>query len=201
MSKIRHIDFSPKLSVRYVSGYSQWGYGYVQEIVLNDLDGDVEVHYALTESGGTAVVVKPTVEDGVITVEVPNFLFAQESTVDYKAYGFIYTKGKKSGDTIKKIIMHVDARPKPADYVYNETELKTYEALEKRIEDLEKLGVSDERIEEALTKYLKDNPIDVVIDDALSEESTNAVQNRAVTKSIKDIETTIGNIDVMLGTI
>ena len=134
MSKVRHIDFSPKLSVRYVSGYSQWGYGYVQNITLNELDGDVEVHYSLQESGGTAVVVMPTVENNVITVDVPDFLFAKESTADYKAYAFIYTKGEKSGDTIKKIIMHIDARPKPEGFVFTEDDKRVYDELKDAID-------------------------------------------------------------------
>lgn len=39
------------------------------------------------------------------------------------------------------------------------------------------------------------------IDSELSEDSTNAIQNRAVAVKFADVETTIGNIDVLLGTI
>lgn len=39
------------------------------------------------------------------------------------------------------------------------------------------------------------------VDAELSEVSTNAVQNRAVASKFADVETTIGNIDSLLGTI
>lgn len=39
------------------------------------------------------------------------------------------------------------------------------------------------------------------IDNELSEDSTNAIQNRAVAVKFADVETTIGNIDVLLGNI
>lgn len=213
MSKVRHIDFSPKLSVRYVSGYSQWGYGYVQNIALNDLDGDVEVHYSLQESGGTAVVVKPTVENGIISVDVPNFLFAQESIVDYKAYCFIYTKGKKSGDTIKKIIMNIDARPRPEDYVYSDEDFKQYDLLEQRIKHLEENPVSDEYVQSALDKYFEENPVDVGVnfetDDTLKLENgilsvnttNNMEQDNTLPMTSAGVYAAVGNIEAILKTI
>ena len=48
----------------------------------------------------------------------------------------------------------------------------------------------------------------VIVDDSLSMESTNPVQNKVITEEVKgmkeqlqDVGTTIGNIDVLLGTI
>lgn len=40
-----------------------------------------------------------------------------------------------------------------------------------------------------------------VVDAQLSDASTNAVQNKAVTAKFVEVETTIGNIDVLLGTL
>lgn len=39
------------------------------------------------------------------------------------------------------------------------------------------------------------------LDDKLSQMSVNAVQNKAVAAKFAEVETTIGNIDVLLGTI
>lgn len=39
------------------------------------------------------------------------------------------------------------------------------------------------------------------LDDELSQMSVNAVQNKAVAAKFAEVETTIGNIDVLLGTI
>lgn len=41
----------------------------------------------------------------------------------------------------------------------------------------------------------------VEVDGELSQMSNNAVQNKAVAAKFAEVETTIGNIDVLLGTI
>lgn len=41
----------------------------------------------------------------------------------------------------------------------------------------------------------------VKVDEELSQMSNNAVQNKAVAAKFAEVETTIGNIDVLLGTI
>lgn len=67
-------------------------------------------------------------------------------------------------------------------------------------------GIIDSYLDEALDArvdsivgeiYLKKTEIDT----KLSTTSTNPVQNRIVTEKIAEVETTIGNIDALLGTI
>lgn len=57
-------------------------------------------------------------------------------------------------------VFTVEAKPRPADYVYTETEVLTYLTLDKRLSDLERFGgATEEQIATALAEYLKKNPV------------------------------------------
>lgn len=84
--------------------------------------------------------------------------------------------------------MSVRKRAKPSDYVYAETEVKNWDALEKRINELEDNQTSDEVIKEAVESYLERNPVKIEVDDALSETSENPVANRVIAEKIEEGE-------------
>jgi hypothetical protein len=73
---------------------------------------------------------------------------------DIRAYAYCGT-----GYTKVEEVFEVKARTKPTDYVYTETEIKRYEDLNQRIDEIEKNGVSPEAIDKAVTEYLEENPI------------------------------------------
>lgn len=73
-----------------------------------------------------------------------------------------------------------------------------YQQILKRLDEID-LGVPDEQIEEAVTKYLENNPVNVVVDDAFSEGSENPVQNKVIAKEVREIKTEIGNIKGNIG--
>ena len=87
-----------------------------------------EVHFYNSRCGD-ALVVKPTTVDGVTTAPIPNILL-QEA---YKIYVCPVTEDQ----TLSRTVLTVRQRQKPADYVYTETEVMSYQALEKRIMALE----------------------------------------------------------------
>lgn len=149
-----------------------------------------EVHFGCC-IGNDALIV--AVVDGV--ADIPNILL--QRSLDIKAWCVVCSD--TCARTIHEVVLDVNSRNKPSDYVYTETEVKRYETLEKRVEELEKGGATDEKIGQAVEDYLQKNPI--VVDSELSLESTNPVQNKVVTHSLKQVETTVGNIDVLLGTI
>lgn len=123
-----------------VYGLVQWDYGQILQVTGLDLQGDVEVHFSLQDTGGSALVVTAAVENGALTAPIPNIYLAQESRGDYRIYAFIYTEDDAGGHTVRKIVMLVSARPKPDDYVYTETEVFSYKALADRVSALEENG-------------------------------------------------------------
>lgn len=62
-------------------------------------------------------------------------------------------------------------------------------------------GASEADIYAAVDKYMQEHPVHATADAELSDTSENAVQNKVVTAKFGEVETTIGNIDVLLGTI
>ena len=82
----------------------------------------------------TALVVEPIFEGDGILVNIPNILLQRD--------GYLRVYVVVEGDTIYDTTLYVMARPKPDDYAYTETDVLTWEALDKRISVLEKGGAS-----------------------------------------------------------
>lgn len=99
-----------------VHGLWQWDFAQVLRIDGLELEPDVEVHFSLTEKDGGSETRIGATKDGVTEVEIPNEMLKNEGcTSDYNIYAFIYITDETSGKTVKKIIMYVNARPKPGE--------------------------------------------------------------------------------------
>lgn len=103
--------------------------------------------------------------------EVPNILLQDNWKIRVYAYcGSKYTKVEQ--------VFNVKSRSKPSEYVYTETEVLTYERLEKRLDEIEEKGVSDEVINSAVEEYLEENPIDVDLSNYYNKgEVDNLIDN------------------------
>ena len=166
-----------------------------------DTDRQVEVDPGINEvhfcHGDDTEALPVEVKDGVSLI--PNILLQEDLNI--RAWGVEYTENGER--TVFETRFVVSPRQKPSDYVYTETEIKHYNTLENLIKDVERNStVTDERIQEIVKDYFANNPSPIItVDSELSDKSTNPVQNKVVTQSFKEVEATIGNIDVLLGTI
>lgn len=88
-------------------------------------------------------------EGGINYVNVPNILLQDELKLRVYAYNRDYTKFEEDFKIIP--------RSKPADYVYTPTEIKSFEALEARVETLETSG------------YQTEDQVNTLISNALAE--------------------------------
>ena len=85
----------------------------------------------------TPLKVEPkTNENGDIVADIPNILLQDIFQIDVQVIMF-FNNGKQ---TIYNTSYKVKNCKKPPEYVYTETEIKNYDDLEKRIEELEKGG-------------------------------------------------------------
>ena len=117
MENIINVAFTDRKTA-YIEGLTQWDRGYLLKVTgIEDLDGIVEVHFSLNETGGEAKRVLATVENGTLTVDIANFILQSEEIVNYNAYAFIYPNDGDKAKTVRKIVFTVEARPKPADWV------------------------------------------------------------------------------------
>lgn len=139
----------------------QWDSG--RKVQLN-MSGVSEVHFS-NFATDNALIVAPYEKDGAIIADIPNILLQKAYTID------IYlVQGEQ---TVYKHKLPVNARPKPSDYVYTETEVQSYRALETRLAALEAGGgVSDPGDFELFAEIVTDNTDTAVIDFTAAADGT-----------------------------
>lgn len=111
----------------------QWDLDVQAIINLDEGESINEVHFEDVYSTTALVVPITSTEDGVV-VNIPNILLQRKLPVRMYVV--------KSDQTITEFAFMVTPRQRPSDYVYTETEVLTYRALEERIEKLEQNGGS-----------------------------------------------------------
>lgn len=111
----------------------QWDRNRQLKIDSVDIGSNFEIH-CCHKDDTTSLVVAPIIEGNVLFANIPNVLLQRS--------GFLRVYVVVEGDTIYDQTFYVMARQKPDDYVYTETEVISYIALEKRISNLEKGGGS-----------------------------------------------------------
>lgn len=134
-----------------VKGTSLYQWQANRKLVVSQPDEkDIKVVCFANAGDKESLVVLPKVVDGETVFEIPNILLQSGRGVA------VYSdRISEAGDeTVFEGIFPVRPRPKPADYVYEETEVLNYRTLSNRIDDIEKNGVPDKQIEAAVKKYL-----------------------------------------------
>jgi 3-dehydroquinate dehydratase len=122
-----------------------------------------EAHFCNRTSDCSLVV---EVKDGI--ANVPNIILQQNYDVKVFAYD-----GKA---TLFEQTIKVVGRTRPADYVYEETEIIRYEDISKRMNALEEnLGST---VAEEVIKYMEENPVEVDLSNYYTKEEVDtAIEN------------------------
>lgn len=134
------------------SQFYQWDLD--RKLIVEDVSIN-EVHFG-NRTDNISLVCEVYELDGMRVADVPNILLQENWRINVYAYDINYTKYDAAFDVVK--------RNKPADYVYTETEIKNYDELLERIEQLENNGISDEEVAAAVEKYLAANPIEIPVE-------------------------------------
>lgn len=121
-----------------------------RQVIVDD-PSIVEVHFCNRTDECSLVV---NVVDGL--ANVPNLVL--QKSFDVRVFGY---DGKA---TRHDKVFKVKARTKPSDYAYVETEIKSYEYLENKINEIEEKGWSDEIVERSVTEYMYQNPLAIYDD-------------------------------------
>lgn len=190
------------------TGLYQWEIGRQLQIIPLRNSKVSSVHFS-NPGDPEALVVKPKEANGMVIADIPNILLQSGANL------VVYTVNvaENSVETIRDCVFPVRNRAKPADYVYTETEVLNYSNLAKRLEEIEKNGVSDEQIATAVEKYMDENPIDTGVqfetdatltlkDGVLSVNTTDQMeQDNTLPITSAGVYATVGNIEVLLKTI
>ena len=142
-----------------------WQWDLDQKLIIDSINVN-EVHFC--DGINSQALVCQTYElEGEKVVNIPNILL--QDNCDMNVFAFVRTED--GSYTKHREIIKINKRSKPADYVYTETEAKTWEALSKRVDELETGGISNELIAEKIKEYLEENPMETPEID-LSEYAT-----------------------------
>lgn len=108
----------------------QWDSGRKVKITPKSGESCDFVHYH------NGMVVKPTKSGNAVLAEIPNILLQ----TDKKITVYAVMASDDGIRTTERCTFQVIEKPKPDDYVYTETEILSYQTLEKRVTDLENSG-------------------------------------------------------------
>ena len=123
--------------------FYQWDLN--RQILVTD-PAIAEVHFCnRTEDCSLVTEVKEI--GGFLLADVPNILLQQSFDLHVYAYD--------GNATRYDAVFTVKPKSKPSDYAYTETEIKSFEHLENRIDQIEKNGISTDTIDEAIQDYLE----------------------------------------------
>lgn len=153
-----------------------------------------------------ALSVKPREENGIIVADIPNIMLQSGSPI----FVYLVYTPVDSLETTASFVLSVIKRPKPADYVYTETEVWSYEALEARMKVLE--DDLYEQVASSIENYLEKNPpggVDfetdntlILKDGILSVNTTDQMeQDNTLPITSAGVYATVGNIEALLKTI
>lgn len=117
-----------------ISSYYQWDIDQVIIISGLKVSGSITVHFCNVNSKNS-IVVTPTVAGDVISVKVPNILLQNPEAIIIYVHRTDASTGSR---TIYMSRIAVVPKAKPDDYIYTETEVLQYSALDERICALEK---------------------------------------------------------------
>lgn len=137
MGKINIAVFNPDENTANVHDLWQWDYGQILRIQGLNLPSAVEIHFSLLPTGGEAKRRIGVTKDGVTDVVIPDFCLEADMVTKYIAYAFIYLSDTESGETVKRIQMHITARPKPEAFESPEAEDLFRQAIEASRESLD----------------------------------------------------------------
>lgn len=96
-----------------------------QKVIVVDNDSVNEVHFVNEGQNDNALIVEVKEDSKARYAEIPNILL--QSGDNILAYEHCEDNGEY---TFRKYLLEVIRRPKPADYIYTETEIKSYEVLQ-----------------------------------------------------------------------
>ena len=185
MDKIIKVNFEEWQDAAYVDeGLVSWNYGQILQVEgLTLPDGNIEVHFSLTDREGDANVYIGTVKDNVLTVSIPDFIFQKEDVYQptYDAYAFLYQTDGDSGRTIKKITFTIKARPEPTTDVPEDKKDPFLDEVRQIMTETKEIAQSV-RDDADAGKF--GGGTNITVDSELSEESTNPVQNKVIAKEV-----------------
>ena len=161
-----------------------------QYLEAEGLTESQEVHFC-RKNDAVALVCKVRVEKGKRIVDVPNELLQ----IGGPLTAYVYAMDETGNRTCHAQSFVVLPRVKPADYVYTQTEVLSYQQLDTRLSALEGEGLS-----KAVADYLEENPVET---GATEEQAAQIQRNKeSIEKAVKTVNGNVpdqnGNVSITI---
>lgn len=189
------------------NSFYQWDIN--QRITSERFKAGDEIHFS-TKVQDNAFVVVAYEHEGKVVADVPNILLQDHFSI----LAYRYTREGEGSQTVDSRNFTVIERAKPDGYMYTETEIQCYAALDERIKALEDADiVSEEDLAKAVEDYLKENPaggVQFTTDETLNLSDQGVLSVNTAQEPDPDntlpitsaaVAATVGNIEVLLKTI
>lgn len=175
----------------------QWDKNQVLEIRGLSLPSVPEIHFT-NDTMDRAIVRQATMDEaGVIRVDVPNSLL--QTPYSITVFVCVY-EDDDTFKTLYKILVPVDARPKPNDYVIEDSdgEIYSFNALENKIENalvtmtakcdgiISSAANEAKKVAAAESKKAAKTEVDQIVDEMVS--SVNAAKNEVINAKTAAVE-------------
>lgn len=117
----------------HLNCFYQWDSNRV--IVISGVETNMvnEVHFCTIDSD-TAIVVTPRISGNEIVASVPNVLLRQTKPIIIYIFSSSDTSENRTIEVARIVVV---SRPKPANYIYSETEVFSYAAIDRRVRAIE----------------------------------------------------------------
>ena len=162
-----------------------------QSLETEGVEENQEVHFCHKNEDTVALVCRVRKADGKLIVDVPNELLQTSETIT----AYVFTMDETGNRTRHSQSFHVLPRVKPADYVYTQTEVLSYQQLDTRLSALEGEGLS-----KAVADYLEENPVET----GATEEQVAQIQRNkeSIEKAVKTVNGNVpdqnGNVSITI---
>lgn len=95
----------------------QWDYGQILRL-QGKLPNTAEIHFSLSPDGKTDAITRIGINtDGIMDIPIPDStLEGNRSGSDYNVYAYVYLTDSDSGQTVHRVTIPIQARPKPETY-------------------------------------------------------------------------------------
>ena len=168
-----------------------WQWDLNQKLIVEDPTIN-EVHFS-NRADEDSLPVDVYEENGLRLANVPNILLQEDLKIKAYAYSVDHTK--------HEAWFYVTTKSKPADYVYTETEVKTYDNLLNQINGkVDKSDILTEVITDEVytdTQYYNANAVNSVISLFDGEFVTKNTFNRIIQEVANTLQTKVNKIDVL----
>lgn len=164
--------FTKGVEVINISGLMQWDVGQEVKISFPSMPATFQVHFG-HKKAKEAYAVEAITQNGSAMVQIPNILLQQSQDI----IAWVYVSSGMCCETTHIINFDVEARPRPSDYAYKETDILNYATVVEKSQEIAAIAARAEVAEAcnetlASAKSYTDTEIADLVNAAPSELDT-----------------------------